>query len=141
MNASLDFLDFRCQYFLDPRGIDSQYHRAMELRDVIADWIRASRENAGLTQTQLGDHLGCTKGNVSGWEKKRHDPSLLQILKIAARCHVTLPREIGVESQLTPEALRFALAYQALPQDLRKRLQDNLVMAELAAKSLPPGTD
>jgi len=46
-------------------------------------WIKAARNHAGLTQTQLGDPLGVTKGNVSAWEIGRHEPSFDQLKKIA----------------------------------------------------------
>lgn len=48
------------------------------------DWIHAARLHAKLTQQQLGDAMGVTKGNVSSWEKGRHDASHEQLVKIAA---------------------------------------------------------
>lgn len=50
----------------------------MELKD----WVRAARTHKGWTQEQLGDVLGVTKGNVSGWENGRHQPGWPQMLKI-----------------------------------------------------------
>lgn len=49
----------------------------------IREWVRAARLHAKLTQTQLGEALGVTKGNVSAWETGRHEPSYGNLLKIA----------------------------------------------------------
>jgi len=49
----------------------------------IGQWIKEARRVAGLTQTELGEKLGRTKGNVSAWEKDAHEPSFTQILEIA----------------------------------------------------------
>lgn len=46
------------------------------------EWIRAARLHGRLTQDQLGERLGLTKGNVSGWEKGRHEPSYGTLIKI-----------------------------------------------------------
>lgn len=46
-------------------------------------WIRAARTHAQLTQTQLGELLGVSKGNVSAWENGHHEASVDQINKIA----------------------------------------------------------
>lgn len=49
----------------------------------IGEWIKASREAAGLKQDELAERLGKTRGNVSAWENSRHEPSFGQILEIA----------------------------------------------------------
>jgi SOS-response transcriptional repressor LexA len=59
----------------------------MELRD----WIRVARKAAGLTQGQLGEKLGLTKGNVSAWETGKHAPSYEQMLKICKISGIPLP--------------------------------------------------
>jgi len=46
-------------------------------------WIREARKHKGWTQEQLGEALGVTKGNVSGWENGRHEPGYSQLAKIA----------------------------------------------------------
>lgn len=48
------------------------------------DWILAARQFAKLTQPQLGEAMGLTKGNISAWEKGRHEASHEQLVKIAA---------------------------------------------------------
>lgn len=59
------------QIFYTLRGMD------------IKDWILAARNHAKITQTQLGDRLGVSKGNVSAWENGRHEASYDQLIKIA----------------------------------------------------------
>jgi len=46
-------------------------------------WIRLARKKAGLTQEQLADKLGLTKGNISAWENGRHEASFSQLTAIA----------------------------------------------------------
>lgn len=47
-------------------------------------WIKAARLHAKLTQQQLGDRMGMSKGNVWAWEKGNHEASLDQLNRIAA---------------------------------------------------------
>lgn len=49
----------------------------------IKEWVRAARKHKDWTQEQLGDVMGVTKGNVSGWENGRHEPGYSQLTKIA----------------------------------------------------------
>ncbi|ARP89802.1 hypothetical protein CAL14_05460 [Bordetella genomosp. 9] len=67
----------------------------------IKSWIKAARLHAGFTQTQLGEPLGVSKGNVSAWEKGRHEPSFEQLVRIAevTRYEEPLP---GLSSTSTP---------------------------------------
>ena len=46
-------------------------------------WIRLARKKAGLTQEQLADKLGLTKGNISAWENGRHEASFAQLAAIS----------------------------------------------------------
>lgn len=71
--------------------LDFIYDSEME----IASWVRAARKHAGMTQEGLGEMLGLTKGNVSAWENKRHDPSINQLLKISQLTGYPLPKEIA----------------------------------------------
>jgi transcriptional regulator with XRE-family HTH domain len=48
----------------------------------LKDWVREARKHKGWTQEQLGEAMGVTKGNVSGWENGRHQPSWPQMVKI-----------------------------------------------------------
>lgn len=68
------------QESLAPPGKDALYPFGVD----IANWIRAARLHKKWTQTQLADHLGLTKGNISGWENRRHQPSFDQLLRVEA---------------------------------------------------------
>jgi len=59
----------------------------MELRS----WIRSARKKADLTQEQLGERLGVTKGNVSAWETGKHEPSYAQIQEISVITKCAMP--------------------------------------------------
>lgn len=87
MARSIEILDLQSQEKLDPHRLGRLYTRAME----ISAWIKASRQAAEMTQTDLGDALGVTKGNVSAWENGRHEPSYTQMLKIAELTKAPLP--------------------------------------------------
>lgn len=67
--------------------IENVAHRAQDFLTIecmnIGDWIKASREAAGIKQDELAERLGKTRGNVSAWENNRHEPSFAQILEIA----------------------------------------------------------
>ncbi|CAN7418205.1 S24 family peptidase [Paraburkholderia hospita] len=71
----------------DPLGLDFVYPPRMEMRN----WIRSARKKADLTQEQLGEKLGVTKGNVSAWENGRHEPSYAQIQEISVVTKCPMP--------------------------------------------------
>ena len=79
---SQGFLDIegeKDQQKLDPPSSGFLYDASMEIKD----WIKAARIHAEKTQEQLGDLLGITKGNVSAWEKGRHEASFAQLQRIS----------------------------------------------------------
>ncbi|MGC3963860.1 MAG: S24 family peptidase [Rhodocyclaceae bacterium] len=57
----------------------------------IGIWIRKARKAARLTQQQLGDAVGTSKGNVSAWELGRHSASFDHLLAIARITGYALP--------------------------------------------------
>ncbi|SAL25965.1 LexA repressor [Caballeronia sordidicola] len=57
----------------------------------IKNWIRTARKKAGLTQEQLAEKLGLTKGNVSAWETGRHHASYAQLQQISAMASLPMP--------------------------------------------------
>lgn len=136
MDKSIEFLDLKRQEKLDLPGKENQYHRLMGIQKIISSWIKRSRLEAGLTGEQLGEKLGVSKQNISHWETGKHDPSVSQVVKIGEICKARLPNELSTESQLSDESLRFALSYQALPQEFRKQILDALTTAEIAARAL-----
>lgn len=60
----------------------------------IGDYIVCARKRAKLTQTQLGDILGVTKGNVSSWENANHLPSIPQLRRISEVTGEPIPRAV-----------------------------------------------
>lgn len=87
MASSIEILDFESQEKLDQACLDFLYTPLM----TIGEWIKTCRTAAKMNQTQLGDALGVTKGNVSAWENDRHEPSYTQMLKIADMGQMPLP--------------------------------------------------
>lgn len=75
----------------------------------VSEWVLAARKHARLSQEKLGEHLGKTKGNVSAWENDRHQPSFVQLRRIAAFTNYPLDKADWAElhldemSPLTPE--------------------------------------
>lgn len=63
----------------------------------IKDWIKAARQLKGWNQTQLGDVVGRTKGNIGHWETGKHTPSLEQIAAISVATGFPMPA-LGVQS-------------------------------------------
>jgi phage repressor protein C with HTH and peptisase S24 domain len=92
----------------------------MELKTMIANWIKEARKDAGLSGEALGTRLafelgtarGHTKANISHWETEKHGPSLQQLLAIAKITGKSLPTAIidglrGTDpTQLLPGAMR-----------------------------------
>jgi phage repressor protein C with HTH and peptisase S24 domain len=92
----------------------------MELKTMIANWIKEARRDAGLSGEALGTKLafelgtarGHTKANISHWETEKHGPSLQQLLAIAKVTGKSLPAAIidglrGTDpTQLLPGAMR-----------------------------------
>ncbi len=83
----------------------------MDMKNVVAQWVRSARKDAGLSQDELGAKLalelrvdrGFTKANISHWETQKHGPSLEQLLGISKITGAPLPDSItGNLSQVPP---------------------------------------
>lgn len=57
--------------------------------------LAKAREAAGLTQAQLADDLGLSKGHVSMAERGQRSPRLEVLMAWAARCGLTLSKLVG----------------------------------------------
>jgi phage repressor protein C with HTH and peptisase S24 domain len=74
----------------------------MELKAMIAEWVKEARKTAGLSGESLGAKLalelgvlrGHTKANISHWETQKHSPSLQQLMAIAKITGKALPEPI-----------------------------------------------
>ncbi|WP_244940004.1 helix-turn-helix transcriptional regulator [Herbaspirillum seropedicae] len=107
------------------------YDVAMEIHE----WVASARKKAKLTQDQMADALGVTRGNVSAWENNRHEPSLSQLMKIGAICHADMSALFAGTSVATPISVKqaagwpFKIDYQlyaTLPADEKERLDDDV---------------
>ncbi len=98
--TSIDFQHYISQENLPHGGLEVLYSLEMETKE----WVKAARKAKSLTQEKLGELLGVTKGNVSGWENGRHEPSYAQLLKIENLTGYPLRDRIpaGVLSNLQP---------------------------------------
>ncbi|SET40722.1 Transcriptional regulator, contains XRE-family HTH domain [Nitrosomonas marina] len=59
----------------------------------ISGFVKSVREKLALTQEQLAEKLGCTKGNVSAWERGHHQPSYSQLCDLSSMSGLPLPHE------------------------------------------------
>lgn len=68
------------------------YRCEMEENEIdIASFIKAVRKKLGLSQLQLADWMGCTKGNISAWENNHHHPSYEQMCQMSSKSKIPLP--------------------------------------------------
>ena len=81
---------------LQEQGIWQQgYYRALSGNPMLTDdeltkGIRAARKSKGLTQSQLGEKMGCTQVEISRWETGQAKPSseVLERMAQALECSV-----------------------------------------------------
>ena len=98
------------------------------------EWIKAARLSATLTQTELAERLGVTKGNVSAWENARHEASHDQLLKIAqiTGTNIQLP---GIAYHAPSAQLRWPykeideVKFRGLESDQAARLEGAIILA------------
>jgi transcriptional regulator with XRE-family HTH domain len=68
----------------------------------LAKWVRDARQAAGYTQEKLGELVGVSKANVSGWENGRHLPSVSQTLAISRLTGAKMPFLVGETGRVRP---------------------------------------
>lgn len=100
---------------IDRERVDSLYDPRMELKE----WIRAARKKAQLTQDQLAESLGMTKGNVSAWENGRHEPSYAQLQQISALADFAMPhvQEAAARTTRARKGSHAALPHPRAPHE------------------------
>lgn len=59
----------------------------------IPEWVLAARQHAKMTQGDLGEKLGLTRGNISSWEKGRHEPGYRQLIKVSELTGYPMPQQ------------------------------------------------
>lgn len=102
ISVSIVFLYIDCQELLSLLCLAFLYAYNMDLKTMIASWIKQARKEAGLSGADLGAKLalelrverGITRANVSHWETQKHSPSLPQLLAIAKITGKSLPDSI-----------------------------------------------
>lgn len=78
--------------------------RAMEIKD----WVKAARKHKDWNQTQLGDVVGRTKGNIGHWETGKHTPSIEQIAAISVATGYPMPLMGAQASKAEPSNVEAA---------------------------------
>ena len=61
--------------------------------------LKALRQQAGLTQKQLGERIGTTKATISYYELSERTPSPEVLIKLAGAFHVSTDFLLGIETQ------------------------------------------
>lgn len=64
--------------------------------------LKDARLDAGLEQHELGDMVGATQGQVSGWERKKTGCHLEMLRRLAAALGKQ-PRDLMLDSVLDPD--------------------------------------
>lgn len=59
----------------------------------ISGFIKSARIALGKTQEEFAELFGCTKSNVSGWEKGRHEPTYRLLCEISDKSGIPLPHK------------------------------------------------
>ena len=67
----------------------------------LADKIKLMRSQKGLTQTQLGKHMGLTRASVNGWEMGVAIPSAQFIAELARVFGVSSDFLLGIDGSKT----------------------------------------
>lgn len=106
--------------------------------------IRAYREQAGLTQGELGALLGVTRQTIAAWEKGERAPSLEQLSKVAHALNVPLDLLLGEMEEAGPSLLFRSDNPESLGPELRtllaRKYQDYASVEKMTGElsALPP---
>lgn len=68
---------------------------------MVADRIKALRENRGLTQTDLAKYLGITRSSVNAWEQGISVPSTQYIVELANLFKISTDYLLGRDKMAT----------------------------------------
>lgn len=80
--------------------------------------IRQAREDAGLTQSELGDALGISGNAVTKIENGRSALTLGHLTKLPAILHRPVSYFLGIEFDLSADEEELLTLYRALPEGL-----------------------
>lgn len=133
---SIDFLNIESQENQDPLCIGFLYREQMD----IANWVKAARTHKNWTQGALGDALSLSKGNISGWENRKHEPSFQQIVRIAQLTGFPIELPPGLcKAAGRPFSGELLAAVAPLAGDDLRRAE-NALRAHLDLPTLSPAT-
>lgn len=98
--------------------------------------IRACREQAGLTQEELGKKVGVTRQTIAAWENRERHPSLEQLGRLAKALGVALDLLVEPMAEAAPTLLFRADMPSALSPELRallsRKVEDYAAVEQLA---------
>lgn len=127
------------QEILALTGLENLYPIGMakkidEKKPDYSAFVLAARKALHLTQQQLGERMGRTKGNISGWEKDRHKPSLYQLQQLSEWSKLPIPG-LSAPSPATlanvvlesPEVSKLIVAFGWLTKVQKKDVLKDLV--------------
>lgn len=106
--------------------------------------FRECREAAGLEQKQVAYSLGIKPPSVSDWENGKSKPTIENLIKFAALCHVTVDELLGLaepsaDGHLTADEAHLLRMYRGAESVFRKEavgmLERNQVKAREASAS------
>lgn len=86
--------------------------------------IQAYRDQAGLTQEELGARVGVTRQTIAAWEKGEREPGVLQLSRVATALGVPLERLLGLAKEEEATLLFRADDPEVLSPELRGLLSD-----------------
>lgn len=78
--------------------------------------IQSYREQRGLTQRELGEHLGVTRQTIAAWEKGERQPTLAQLAKIAQALAIAV--DLLIEQAVTQDGDMPTLLFRADTPDV-----------------------
>lgn len=99
--------------------------------------LKELRENANLTQTELGNHLNLSQRTISAYENATNEPDIQTLIKISKFFNVTIDYLLGQESNnkqinISNQELE---SFTKLSNDLSKTINNIKIKNELITNS------
>ena len=89
-------------YWLSPQFVKSSFYRYL-YNMALADNIKAIREEIGLKQIDVADHIGVDKSAYSKIEKGLRNISVEELQKMAALFNLSMDQIVNFEGQIPEE--------------------------------------
>jgi transcriptional regulator with XRE-family HTH domain len=112
-------------------------------KETFGSRLRAAREEAKLTQEQLGEVLGVTKSQVSYYESDKDNPSYDNLVLAAQTLRRTptfllTGTEGAAGEMIDPETYRLLVKVRELPEVLQDFVEEAIKLADRTKHLLPP---